>query len=394
MTDKVHPSFDRTQRAREVSAAIGAAGTIDGWVVPSDTRLVEDSEGDVASGSLNAFAWGSPSGLDIEVDTGEAIVRGAYIVRDTTTTVTLDDDTTTTVYLGWQDSATDTIVIGPDGDFSSVDPKIEIYEVTTSGGEVDDFTDLRNVDDYRVRGSDVEGGAGSDLDADSWRGQTPGDANKQNTVLAPFGNDVLWSHRPMSDINVFEEDGTFTISDQNYHAQVMVVGAGGNGGDANAGEVGGGGGGGGFACALIESSSSPESFDITVGTNPGEDTVFGTSDNIIVASGGSNAEARSRAQVGADGGSATIDDSHSDIKEGFTIDGEPGDPGIEDGDGAYIGGTGGSSQFGSGGKAAARASSFSSWIGKDGAKYGGGGGGGATGKEMGSGAQGVVIVIE
>jgi len=44
MTQKVHLSFDRRIRNREVSAAIQYGGGSDGWISEAGNRLVEDSE--------------------------------------------------------------------------------------------------------------------------------------------------------------------------------------------------------------------------------------------------------------------------------------------------------------------------------------------------------------
>ncbi|WP_436933703.1 hypothetical protein [Halovenus marina] len=142
MTDKVHVSFGRKYRSREMSVA-RRYGSGD-WVQPSAERLVADSEGELATGALNAFDEShSASSLDVTIDTGEALVRGAYLARDTTTTVTLPASATTTLYVGWQDGVRDTVIIGPASDFGSNDPKTEIWTIDTDGSGVTGTSDLR-----------------------------------------------------------------------------------------------------------------------------------------------------------------------------------------------------------------------------------------------------------
>lgn len=143
MTDKVHTSFGRVFRSREASVVNKFAHT--NWVQPSSGRLIEDSEGDLATGSLGGFAeTSSTSSFDVTIDSGEALVRGAYIARDTTTTVTLASSTNNqTVYVGWQDGVSDTVIIGLDADFTADDPQHAIWEFDTDSSGVTSSTDLR-----------------------------------------------------------------------------------------------------------------------------------------------------------------------------------------------------------------------------------------------------------
>jgi len=165
MTDKVHASFGRTYRSRERSAAVAYGGaTGDGLVWPSTGRLVEDSEGDLANGALNAFneAHGANS-YDVTIDTGEAVVRGAYLARDTTTTLNLPANDTVTVKLGWRDGQADTILLGDDagkgvGDgFNAADPRLALWTFTTDGSGVTGATrEFHTADEYRILSAAVE----------------------------------------------------------------------------------------------------------------------------------------------------------------------------------------------------------------------------------------------
>ncbi len=180
MTDKVYHSFGRKYRSRAAATAIQFGGGSEGWVVPSSDRVMEDPEGDLVSGALNAFAEShSSSSFDVTIDTGEALVGGAWLARDTTTTVTLASSTAgQTVYVGWGDSQTDTVIIGKSGAFESNDKKIPIWTFDTDGSGVTSASDERNRDDYRIAQENVEQGQGSGFNADLLRGNTPEDVKE------------------------------------------------------------------------------------------------------------------------------------------------------------------------------------------------------------------------
>lgn len=144
MTQKVHLSFDRRIRNREVSAAIQYGGGSDGWISESDERLVEDSEGDLPSGDLGTFDHVSSSGLTVTIGGGEALVEGGYVATDETFDVDLDANTSNqTVYVGWQDGLPDTVIIGLDSAFSPDDHRIEAWEFDTDDVSVTSSSDRR-----------------------------------------------------------------------------------------------------------------------------------------------------------------------------------------------------------------------------------------------------------
>lgn len=157
MTEKVHLSFNRTIRSREVAAAIQYGGGTEGWIAPSDQRLVEDSEGELATGPLGAFNYVSSSGMDVTIDTGEALVEGAYVVSDAQHTVTLDASTTgQTVYVGWQDGAADTVIVGLDSAFTVDDHRLPAWTFDTDGSDVTSVTDERSMAPSDVVVSETE----------------------------------------------------------------------------------------------------------------------------------------------------------------------------------------------------------------------------------------------
>lgn len=146
MTQKVHLSFNRRIRNREVSAAIQYGGGSDGWISESGTRLVEDSEGDLPTGDLGTFDNTTNSGLTATVGAGEALVEGAYIATDETFDVTLSASTDNQrVYIGWQDGQPDTIIVGLDSAFSDDDHKLPAWEFDTDSTGVTSVVDERDV---------------------------------------------------------------------------------------------------------------------------------------------------------------------------------------------------------------------------------------------------------
>ncbi len=230
MTDKVMPSFGRTARSREYTAALAyGAGSADG-VVWDDGRLVEDSEGDLAAGSLNAFAEShSSSSFDVTIDTGEAIVRGAYLARDTQTTYTLPSSSMTTIYLGWRDGQADTVVIGESGDFKTHDPYIPIWTFDTDGSGVTSVTDERDLATQGYIGKDAIKSAvrgvsyiqsmepSSPQEHVSWYDTDSGIYR----VYADDGDGLDW--HPIPPVTVTEEASTFSESDNTLSHNMTTV---------------------------------------------------------------------------------------------------------------------------------------------------------------------------
>ncbi|WP_254535247.1 hypothetical protein [Halomarina litorea] len=140
MTDLVNPSPNRAVSAQITAATIERAAHAPGggWVVPASDSVIEATP-------LNAFApEQSSADLDVQIDTGEAIVGGVYLGRDVTSTVTLAASTTDqTVYVGGDLSAPDTVIVGLASDFASGDPRIPVATYETDASSVTAFTDKR-----------------------------------------------------------------------------------------------------------------------------------------------------------------------------------------------------------------------------------------------------------
>ena len=146
MVQKVHPSFDRDVRNRELAAAVQYGGGSAGWISKPGNRLVEDSEGDLPSGDLGTFDYASSSGTTAVIGAGEAVVEGAYIATDETFDVDLDASTANqTVYVGWRDGLTDTIIVGLDSAFSAADHRIAAWEIDTDASTITATRDVRDL---------------------------------------------------------------------------------------------------------------------------------------------------------------------------------------------------------------------------------------------------------
>lgn len=151
MTDRVFPSLDRTALSREFAAAIRYAGSVpNGWIVPSadDPGNIATDDSNITEGNLNAFAETSTtSSFDVTIDAGQAYVGGAWLARDTSTTVTLSSSTNgQSVYVGWDVDTNNTVLIGKSGAFDADDPKHEIWTFDTDGSGVTSATDKRRLD--------------------------------------------------------------------------------------------------------------------------------------------------------------------------------------------------------------------------------------------------------
>jgi len=144
MADRVSPSGIRDAVPRLVAASM-KHGSGD-WIVTAGTDLYASYDG--LAGPLQAFdvASSSTSSFDVTIDTGEGFVGGAYLARDSQTTVTLASQVTNqTVYVGWRHAATNMVIIGLDADFQADDPRIPIFDFDTDGSGVVSTTDRRPV---------------------------------------------------------------------------------------------------------------------------------------------------------------------------------------------------------------------------------------------------------
>lgn len=151
-------------RSREVARAIGyGGGAVPGFVWPSTSRLVEDSDGTLATGALGAFAaTTATTSLTVSLASGEAVTEGAYMARDVATSITLPANDTTDIYVGYRDGQADTVLIGEPGttvgdSFTADDARQRVWTFTTDANGVTGSTDRRRIGtDYRIASTDVQ----------------------------------------------------------------------------------------------------------------------------------------------------------------------------------------------------------------------------------------------
>jgi hypothetical protein len=146
MTQKVHPSFNRDIRNRELAQAIRSGGNTDGFVSRSGVRLVEDSEGDLPTGPLGTFdETSSATSLDVTIGPGEAVVGGSYLATNESFTLTLPASTTTTILLAAQDGVADSILVD---DVTALDPddsRTALFDFQTDSNGVTAVVDRRQL---------------------------------------------------------------------------------------------------------------------------------------------------------------------------------------------------------------------------------------------------------
>lgn len=163
MTQIVNPSIDRVADSFLTAGSLAYAGLKEGGIVPSgqQTELAKQSAADETV--LNGFAFStSSSSLDVTISPGEAFVFGSWLVKDTTTTVTLPASSTISgLILTWDKNSANTVQIGIPGDFDEFpdsDEYILLGSFLTDSNGVTQSQDQRefvSVDAERLEGKDT-----------------------------------------------------------------------------------------------------------------------------------------------------------------------------------------------------------------------------------------------
>jgi len=153
MTQKVNPSPQRPASSFKTSGAIAyGGGSQEGYIVPNnETTEIAIQDQDITNTGINQFTETSSSNsFDVSIDGGEAFVFGAWVCTDTTTTITLSQNTSNQkVFLGWNKSAADNVIIGTESTFSVTpgdsDQKILLYSFDTDSNGVTNIVDERKI---------------------------------------------------------------------------------------------------------------------------------------------------------------------------------------------------------------------------------------------------------
>jgi hypothetical protein len=151
MTQKANPSPNRPAEAFKTAGAIGYGGHSEGYVVSgTETTPISEQDSGIDETVLNAFIQtSSATSTSVDIDPGEAFVFGAWLAKDTTTTVSLPTNSTTTVFVGWDKGSTDDVIVGRDNSFTNAsddtDQKIPLFDFTTDGSGVTGVEDRRRI---------------------------------------------------------------------------------------------------------------------------------------------------------------------------------------------------------------------------------------------------------
>lgn len=161
MTQRANPSINRPIEAYKSAGAIAlAGGSEDGWISPP-TEYSDISKQDpaVEHNDLNAFKQSSSNtSTNITIDPGEAFVFGSWIVKDEETNISLAPNTSgQTVYVGWDNTEANVVIIGLVDAFSDspndIDQRIPLYNFETDSSGVVSVTDRRTLGKYIVTNS-------------------------------------------------------------------------------------------------------------------------------------------------------------------------------------------------------------------------------------------------
>jgi len=195
VTERTFPSGIREADPDKLARVWRRAGG--DWVVPAGEVLLADREG-LTGTPLAAFdITTSASSFDVEIQPGEAVVVGVWLGKDTTTTtVSLSSQVSNqTIYLGWDATAGNDVLIGTDSEFSTTEPadqRIPIWEVDTGGSGVTAARDQRPLGeqiDTRNEGSVAEADHANSVDGSDVDGQVAS-AQLADTANSVDGSDV------------------------------------------------------------------------------------------------------------------------------------------------------------------------------------------------------------
>jgi hypothetical protein len=153
MTEKANPSVNRPADAYKTSGAIAYGGHGSGGFIVDGSNPTEIAIQDsgISDGDLDSFAeTSSGTSLDVTIAPGEAFVFGSWICIDVSTTVTLASDVVNQeVYVGWNKSGANDVIIGTESEFANssgdTDEKIPLYTFDTDTNGVTSVIDNRTI---------------------------------------------------------------------------------------------------------------------------------------------------------------------------------------------------------------------------------------------------------
>lgn len=233
MTEKVNPSRNRPAVGFSTSGAIayGGQGHSDGFIVdPSEPTEIAQQDPAIDHTQFDGFdELSSSSSLDVTIGPGEAFVFGSWLAKDSDTIVTVQQGTIDgVIYLGWDKSDNDEILIGTNSDFNNdtndYDARMPLFQFNSDSDGVTDITDRREIGySSEIRGRLVFGDEQFSIENNSNENQVElsevelsGGVSKTVTQTWDEGGDVSF---PAGRVNA---ENNLTVSDTNQNIQIKT----------------------------------------------------------------------------------------------------------------------------------------------------------------------------
>jgi hypothetical protein len=232
MTEKVNPSRNRPAVGFSTSGAIayGGQGHSDGFIVdPSEPTGIAQQDPAINHTQFDGFdEQSSSSSLDVTIGPGEAFVFGSWIAKDSDTIVTVPQSTLDgVIYLGWDKTDNDEIIIGTNSDFNNdandYDKRMPLFEFNSNTNGVTDITDLREIGySSEVRGRLVFGDEQFSIENNSNENklelsdEIAGDVSKTVTQTWSDSGDVSFPNGRV------QAEGNLTVTDTNNNIQIQT----------------------------------------------------------------------------------------------------------------------------------------------------------------------------
>lgn len=250
MTDTVYLSDNHVTIPQENPRAFGQ--TSDGWVVPDTGVLISDVNPDVSDGPLNGFDYDESATTvhTILIETGEAMISGSPVARDSETVIELAASTNDQIiYIGYEPGTNDTLIVDLDSGFTSSAVRIPAHSFDTDSDSVTNHERLFDygpvLDIQNTRYEPTSGSGASVYDSDRLGGVLAQDwartdvsetfngvvnfandtdhggnilQNAERAEISPSGNDVLRMSDGSSGSNTTPHTFVFNDRDLRFFA--------------------------------------------------------------------------------------------------------------------------------------------------------------------------------
>lgn len=193
MTDYVNPSNSFRPLSEEMGRLFRYSGHIDSFIAEGTTLVSDVDSVGVSAGPHGAFEKVSTSGLTFTIDSGEAMVHGALLARDTETPVSLPPSDAGTIFLAWNPGSESDLIIDHDQSGNVTDhPRIPLYDFTTDTSNVSMDEDVRVTGEHiGVRNKRYETSDGSGMAVDQADNATKLGGNGPSYYAASGQNETI-----------------------------------------------------------------------------------------------------------------------------------------------------------------------------------------------------------